>query len=72
MPYTVRLDQDTYELLMALAKMQDKSASELSRDLIKEGVERMVDPVTLKQLLEKQQEKLMALASGMRAARGPG
>ncbi|MCF8786755.1 hypothetical protein [Rhodococcus ruber] len=68
-PYTVRLDQDTYELLMALAKMQDMTASELSRTLIEEGVKRMVDPVTLKELLEQQQERLMALASGLEAAR---
>lgn len=67
--FTLRIRPEDHDLLTSLAKIRHQTVSDLARDIISEGIERLLDPDEIDRAVEKERERLKAAASAVQEAR---
>ncbi|CAM4501002.1 hypothetical protein NONI108955_36785 [Nocardia ninae] len=69
MTFTVRINPRDHELLTSLAAIRNQSVAELSREILADGIRRLLDPVEIDKRLAIERERLLAAAEQIRGER---
>ncbi|KAA8889880.1 hypothetical protein F3087_00690 [Nocardia colli] len=63
MTFTVRISPRDHELLTSLAAIRNQSVAELSRELLADGIRRLLDPEEIERRLDRERSRLLAAAA---------
>ncbi|MGW6426913.1 hypothetical protein ACWF82_29935 [Nocardia sp. NPDC055053] len=67
MTFTVRISPRDHELLTSLAAIRNQSVAELSRELLSDGIRRLLDPEEIERRIAAERARLLAAAAELRA-----
>ncbi|CAM4501058.1 hypothetical protein NONI108955_36795 [Nocardia ninae] len=70
MTFTVRVSPEDHQLLSTLAASRKQSVAEQSREILAEGIRRLLDPAEIDRRLSIERARLMEASQVVRA-RGP-
>lgn len=65
--FSLRVSPRDYELLTRLAEVHGTTLAELSRQLIHQGIRRMLDPDEIERALNAERERLLKAAEDLQA-----
>ncbi|WP_182262799.1 DUF6290 family protein [Rhodococcus sp. UFZ-B548] len=68
--FTIRISPEEHKTLNDLAGLRHQSVSELARQLISEGIGRMLDPDEIDRLIEEERARLKDVALQVRKRAG--
>lgn len=65
MTFTVRLPEKLHKLINALAVIENRSAAELSREILHDGLRRLLDPVEIDRQFAAERARIMAAVENL-------
>jgi hypothetical protein len=66
MTFTVRISPRDHELLVSLADVRNQTVAELSREILSDGIRRLLDPEEIERRLDAERTRLLAAAARIR------
>lgn len=69
MTFTVRISTRDHELLGTLAAIRKQSIAALSRQILADGIERLLDPADINKRIDTERARLLAAAAQLDPAR---
>lgn len=61
-PFTIRLPTESYETLVMLARLRHMTISDLTRQLVSEGLQYLLDPDEIDRMIEIEKQRLLEIA----------
>lgn len=68
--FTIRISPDEHNTLSELAGLRHQTVSDLARQLISEGIARLLDPDEIDRLIEEERARLKEVAQQVRRKAG--
>ncbi|WP_280368401.1 hypothetical protein [Nocardia abscessus] len=66
MTFTVRIPEKEHEMLTSLAALRKQSVAQLAREILRDGVRRLLDPEEIEKRMAEQRAVLLEAAAQMR------
>ncbi|MGV9870539.1 hypothetical protein [Rhodococcus koreensis] len=63
--FSLRISPRDHELLTRLASVRNQSVSDLSRELIHDGIRRLLDPEEIEKAIQAERERLLDAAASL-------
>lgn len=65
--FTLRIKPRDHELLTLLAEARKQTVADLARELLSDGIRRLLDPEEIDRTIEQERKRLMDIAETLRA-----